>query len=362
MEERRKHLLKLKLNELKAMAGLTGLKKKPDLVELILRKEFPIAEEEIKRVKIAPVFAMAKTTKPLNREEGPICLLCDGQETVWSELGLALCPACTSCLSTACVIPSPSIKQEKGVTTVKYTYDAQGRIVFNIGTVDREKICQLVLGFGFGICESIEALFEAKSVEDATQLLISKTRNSAENSSIAEAQLNSEQARDDIRESKKLSAKHARSTVTEDLTVLLDIDNKFCARFLFADNHPDDEGKLLRWVLENDSNRVLLFDYLTLKCDSIKWYKQAAAKFFESLENGELAHSMTGEITDILVDAMRKVREATFSIPKTGGSLPVLFRNHQNESLDPDDLSDVVVISDDSKDKPTGTRDVVVLD
>jgi hypothetical protein len=227
--------------------------------------------------------------------------------------------------------------------------------------VDREKICQLVLGFGFGICESIEALFEAGSVEAATQLLMSKTRNSAENSSIAEAQLNSEQARDDIRESKKLSAKHARSTVTEDLTVLLDIDNEFCARFLFADI-PVDEGKLLQWVLENDSNRVLLFDYLTLKSDSIKWYKQSAAKFFESLENGELAHTERDEISDILVDTMRKVREATFSIPKTGGSLPALFRNHQNEGPGPDEVGEVVFISDNPKDKRIAIRDFVVLE
>ena len=109
------------------------LKKKDDIVKWIVehnREEIPeTSSESPKRIKVAPVFLMASsnsipTTMILNNEPDLSCRLCSGERRVWSELGLAVCPVCAP----RCLSPAPSIKQEPGVTSLPYTFDAAGNV------------------------------------------------------------------------------------------------------------------------------------------------------------------------------------------------------------------------------------------
>jgi hypothetical protein len=360
MEARRKELAKLKVSDLKSLCPKTTStgKKKSDLIDAIIRKEFPPEDGAIKRVKIAPVFLMAKS-KSSDESASSFCILCEGSRSVWSELGQAVCPVCVE-ESFSGVIPSPTVKQERGVTSVAYRYDMEGRVVFKVDSAQRELLGQLVTLYGFGICESIEALNERDTVEGATELLISRNRSSAENASIAEAQLNSEQTRNESRDREKNFITQARCAVEEDLTVLLGLDSDFCSKFLFCDA-PIDAGRMLQWLLEKDTDRTLLFDYLSIKRDSIKWYKASAAKYFDRAERDVLATVSKDELRDLFSKMVEMVSDAVFNIPSTGGAVPLLFRD-ESEIVAEDDSSDIEVISDRIPERVHSHQQLVLLD
>jgi hypothetical protein len=346
--ERRAELSKLKVSELKVLAvnASSSIKKKSDLIDYILKKE------DGKRAKIAPVFAMSKSSSSS-------CELCDGQNSVWSELGIALCPVC--CKDTpGCQLPSPSVKQEPGVTRLKYKTDIDGKIVIDIGTVDPKKLISLVTVYGFGLCESIEALSEFDSVEQATDFLVNRNRSSAENASIAEAQLNSEQVREETKASRTKSQNKARESVVDDISVLLDIDKDFCSVFLFADGELPGNGRVLNWVIEEAGNRILLFDYLVIRRDSIKWYKKDAAAYFQTVEREDLMKMETCDISRWFTKKIEDVTMAVFGIPITGGSIPEIFRQSTCQEETERD-SDVEVVSSKSNcsDSP---RNIVLLE
>jgi hypothetical protein len=333
--ERRDELAKLKIADLKLVAGSnvpSKLKKKTEIIDFIIRKEFPPSSEDIKRIKIAPVFAMAAAAGSAKKSSD--CQLCEGQQTVWCELGLAACPIC--CKESVPSLPSPSIKQERGVTNVPYRLNSEGKIFLDIGSVNSENLISLVSIYGFGLCEAIEALAQCGTLEVAVEFLTTQNRSSAENSSIAEAQLNSEQARDESKESQKNARGRSRDAVREDLTVLLEVDEPFCSKFIFSEN-PAGQGRLLSWVLEAETNRILLFDYLIIKRDSIKWYKKSAKSFFAAIEERDLTSVEVPNIRHWLEDKVRVVQEALFDIPVTGGSLPVLFREPEKSFPFPND-------------------------
>ena len=348
MDKQRQELNKLKVAELRQLAqGMPAIKssKKAQLVEYIISStmtdalpaeaETPIGthrqHDEGKRIKIAPIFLKSKSAASFTA-----CELCEGQRTVWSEIGIAVCPIC-SASDMSCSLPSPSVKQEPGVTRLRYQMDSEGKILIELGSVDPQKLVTLVTVYGFGLCESMEALQEHNSVEEATEFLMDRNRSSAENASIAEAQLNSEHTREETRVNKTTSQKEARNAVGDDLTVLLDIDNAFCSTYLFGDDLPG-TGQVLKWVLEAESNRLVLFDYLVLRRDSIKWYKEHARSYFTGMEENELASIQSP--TDISAWFMGKVdlvRKALFDIPAIGGCIPALFRK---ESVDDNSFQD----------------------
>ena len=339
MEGRKKELKKLKVDALKLIASgvsVTSLvRKKDDLITVILQNEFPpdsdqesshvltntdpaASSEEAKRVKVAPIFAMSVSKRTSE------CPLCEGEKSLWSEVGLAVCPVCSDAV---CVTPSPSVKQETGVTSLSFSYNADGHVILSTGTADVANLPALVGQYGFGLCESLEALNEHKDPQEAAEWLMNRHRNSAENSSITEAQLNSEQVREDTKESKKRSQRDARQVVVSDISVLLEIDAEFCSKFVFADGEVADDGRVLAWLLDADAHRLSAFDYLVLKRDSVKWYKAPAARYFDAVESQELTILETSRISEWFETHIKSITDAVYNIPVTGGSIPLLFRN-----------------------------------
>ena len=359
MEVRRKELEKLTVPALRSL--ITPVppknKKKAELVDIIITKEFAPEHDKPKRMKIiAPVFEMAKGSSSSSN----CCALCEGQGSVWCELGLAVCPLCKSDEPETCILPSPSVKQERGVTAVPYMISSDGKIILTIAPgIEPKMLINLVTSYGFGICESIEALSTQTSIEGATEFLKGRTRISAENSSLAEAQLNSEQTRDMVRESQKMSQKQAREAVEEDLSVLLELDKTFCSAYIFSDQPPDG-GRLLAWALDCPKNRLLLFDYLSLKRDSIRWYKNPCSVFFDAMESEFLLSRGQMEIGSWMSEIIRSVTNALYSLPETGGSIPALFRDaiRMNPPLNDGDL----VVMDDKNIKGGVNREFVLLE
>ena len=334
------HLNKLTIAQLKQLTIVPkNLKKKQEIIDFILNKENNSSESSssIKRIKIAPVFAMS-----IQPSADPQCTLCDDTKSVWCELGLALCPLCT-------IPPSPSVeilplKHEPGVTSLRYTNDVEGRIVLDIGSVDKEELKGLVAVHGFGLCESAEALGLHGTLEKAAEALLNKHRSSAENSSIAEAQLNSEHARDETAVSNVEKLRYARSAVLSDISVLTEIDGAFSAKYIFPDN-PLDEGQILCWLVENESNPLLMFDYLVLRRDSMKWYKNHAVEYFNKTEI-EILSLKREELSNWFVAHNGRLKDALYTLPETGGSIPVIFRSEDFNAPNLEDVEVLVIGSD----------------
>jgi hypothetical protein len=320
------------------------LKKKDEIVKWVLEQNevgttaVLSSIDSPKRIKVAPVFIMSSstsipTTMLPGEEKDTSCRLCNGERNVWSELGLAVCPLCAAPQSD---IPAPSIKQEPGVTSLPYTFDASGNIVLKLGAVDPNQLCDLVQIYGFGICEALEALLECDSVEEAADRLVEQNRSSAENSSIAEAQLNSEELREGTKRDKKMSLENARNQVQEDVSILLDIDSSFCQAFVFR---PDGDSSLIEWMITDQINILLVFDYLVLRRDSLKWYKRDALKYFEGIEQDNLN---TVEDKSVLTrwfgEQIEILREALYEIPETGGAIPLIFRKDSSREFTEDEI------------------------
>ena len=345
-------LRKLKIEDLRTQypAVPKKLKKKAEIINWIIRNAVPgdvesvssdvlkipydPSPEQVKRTKlrnIAPVFlksVAAGVTVPTTMviEERPPCRMCSSKGEVWSEVGIALCPMCCSGRDTSS--PTPSVKLEKGVTWVPHTFDVNGRVVLRLGKVDPEQVCDLVLVYGFGVCESIEALSETGSVDAAAQKLMEKNLKSAENTSIAEAQLNSEELRESSKVTRKLNQRKARVEVLEDLTVLLDIDADFCSQYVFR---VDADTTLAAWMSAEPKNTLLVFDYLILKRDSVRWYKLPASAYFRTEEGKVLNQIDTGGLCNWFELRIAAVSNAVYNIPETSGAIPVLFRGCQND-------------------------------
>lgn len=178
----------------------------------------------------------------------------------------------------------------------------------------------LVTVHGFGLCESVEALAIHNTLQEAAETLLNKNRSSAENSSVVEAQLNSEQARDESTRSNLSKERSARSSVANDISIFTEIDSDFSAKHIFSDS------SLLPWLLETETNPILLFDYLILRRDSVKWYKNHAALYFEASEV-ELACLNHEKFSDWFSEKVERLRNALYDLPETAGSIPHLFRS-----------------------------------
>lgn len=361
MEARRKELEKLTVAALRSLItpAPPKNKKKAELVDIVIAEEFAPEHDKTKRMKIiAPVFEMAKGSSSSSN----CCDLCEGHGSVWCELGLAVCPICKSHEPQTCILPSPSVKQERGITAVPYMISSDGKIILRIAPgIEPKMLINLVTSYGFGICESIEALSTQTSIEGATEYLKCRTRVSAENSSLAEAQLNSEQTRDMVRESQKKSQKQAREAVEEDLSVLLELDKTFCSVYIFSDQPPDG-GRLLAWALDCPQHRLLLFDYLSLKRDSIRWYKNPCSVFFDAMENEFLQSRGQTDIGSWMSEIICSVRNALYSLPDTGGSIPALFRDAIRMTPETSVNDEDLVIMDDKNIKGGTNREFVLLE
>ena len=284
------------------------------------------------KVSIAPVFL-----KSVSSQSVPSCRLCAGAGTLWSELGLAVCPVCTT--ASRCPSPSPSVKHEQGVTSLAYDFDANGNIQLKLGKIDTDQLCDLVLVYGFGVCESIEALHECGSgdILKSAEWLTQRHRRSAEDASVTEAQLNSELVRESTKEDKRTNQLRAREAVVGDISVLLDVDAEFCSDHVFNDSR--DTNKLAEWMMTAEPNILLVFDYLVLKRDSIKWYKRDAIAYFEKIERLNGFGGADG-MADWFRGQIEAITEAVYNIPQTGGAIPALFRSATTPAQEPSDDAD----------------------
>ena len=355
-ERRAEELEKLTVPQLKLICAIPkSIKKKTDIIDFVLKHESSKSEESPKRIKIAPVFAMSKSAA-IEIIDHPACTLCDDSCTVWCELGLALCPVCRSPSSPTLFVSA--VKQEAGVTNLRFTLNEHGRIVLDLAHIDKEALKDLVALYGYGLCESAEALVSHASLEKAAEFLLNKHRSSAENSSIAEAQLNSEQTKDQVNLANIQKEGKARSAVTSDLSVLTEIDAGFSAEYIFPTLTTNSGNRLLGWLAKSPDNALLVFDYLVLRRDSVKWYKNHALHFFDSSE--AVLHSLaSNSVSQWFQDEIEKLRNALFTLPESAGSIPAIFRNQQEVDLS---ISDDIQFVPSEISSSTVATDIVTLD
>jgi hypothetical protein len=130
---------------------------------------------------------------------------------------------------------------------------------------------------------------------------------------------------------------------------LTEIDSVFSAKYIFP-NTPLDEGKVLSWLVENESNSLLMFDYLVLRRDSVKWYKNHAIEYFDKTEL-EILSLKREELSEWFAAYNERLQDALYTLPETGGSLPVIFRSQNFNATKPED-AEVLVLSSRRKSIP----------
>ena len=337
METRELELRRMTIPQLKSLAKIPSkFKRKDEIIEFLLNVENVAAdrpavdddgEDQSKRVRIAPIFSTSGG-KSID------CDLCSGKGTVWCELGIARCPLCRpaqTAIGTERVSTPPLVKFEKFGTgpygEIVVTDAESGEISIRTDAIfDKSMLLTLVSVYGYGICESIEALMglkESEGLDKAVERLIEGTRDSAENYSLAQAQLNSEEARDSARSKSITERKSGREKVVDDLSVLNGVDENFCQEF----------SDVMIWILADPiQHAVLVYDYLVLRRDSVKWFKDAAKQYFERSEKGGLDGG--SDFGDFFRKQIADIQEAVYSLPSSGGAIPDLFRNDFVPSID----------------------------
>ena len=340
---REPELRKLTIPQLKKLATIpTKLKKKDDIVGYLLNMSEAVNGEEEdhsgKRAKKHPIFSTRTD-----------CELCSGNGTVWCELGIARCPLCRPA--------QPGLRAVK-TTPIKYESFSSGPYSDIVETVcgeislrmdkvgDAGMLTTLVAIYGFGICESIEALVglgRSEGVDKAVERLIEKTRDSAENYSLAQAQLNSEEVRESARSKSVAERKSGRERVVEDVSVLNQIDEIFCRKY----------ETVLAWMVgDPETNSVLVYDYLVLRRDSVKWFKEYAEEYFDRCEKEELVDGC--DMRKFFTDQIARIQEAVFCLPSSGGQIPALFRNDSGVRVQDEEIEMISL--------PTSNALVVIIE
>ncbi len=250
-----------------------------------------------------------------------ICKLCTNERFIWTELGRAFCPLCRAQPARE---NNTHIKLENESNSILST-TISGELMFHIeGAVTKEGLVCLVLQYGFGVIESIEALISANNnTETAACKLIDCTRSAADSYCLAQAQLNSEEALTEQRANSKTNIQQTRANITDDISLFTLVDQQFASEYLFNENGND---QLLLWTTASPNNPQLLYDYLLLKKDAIKWYKADATLYFQRIEEQELLSATTHHLSQWFSNTIVLVKEAMYSIPDNGGSIPSLFR------------------------------------
>ena len=352
MDSRETELRRMTIAQLKKMAKIPiKLKRKDEIIDFILKLDAKVAslsdeeDDTTKRVRIAPTFFSS-----VRRDQD--CDLCTGNGTVWCELGIARCPLCRPATKERPSTP-PVVKYENfssgPYSEIVVNDSGSGELMLRTdGITDKSMLLTLVSVYGYGICESIEALMglkESEGVERAVERLMDKTRDSAENYSLAQAQLNSEEARDSARTKSMTERKSGRERVVDDLSVLNGLDEKFCREF----------GDVIIWILGDPKvNSVLVYDYLVLRRDSVKWFKDAAQQYFERSEKRWLSHPGS-DLGEFFRNQIAEIQEAVFSLPASGGAIPDLFRSNDTSCVDDEEVEMIVSV-------PTAHADVVTIE
>jgi hypothetical protein len=339
-------LRKLTIAQLREMIDVPSkLKKKDDIILYILQFGDGL-DPQVKRMKTPQPHSGQKTMESMFSVPSKLgenaCSLCCGEGTVWCELGIAKCPICFPAKK---IESPPLIKLERIRGDDNTIVDPlTGEITFNMTSVDRESLVALVTSYGFGICESIDVLGDVgNDVDLAVEKILNRTRSSAENYSFSQAQLNSEEVRDKVRLAEIQNRKSGREHVHEDVSVLETIDSDFVKKFGRKQN-------LIQWIHHDPILRsVIVYDYLVLKRDAIKWYKEPAQVYFERSESD--GFSMCDEW---FIQIIEKVRDAMFNIPETAGGIPVLFRQFSVSQVS--EIGDIEVVGESVK-----TADHVIL-
>ena len=346
-ELRENELRRMTIPQLKSVAKIPSkLKRKDDIIEFILSMEkggdvggiSSEEEDHSKRIRMAPIFTAQRRSG-----ETADCDLCSGNGTVWCELGIARCPMCRPAVVNQRVSTPPLVKYENcssgPYSDIVVTDPSSGELSLQTDQIaDKSMLLTMVSVYGYGICESIEALMglgESEGVERAVERLIEKTRDSAENYSIAQAQLNSEEARENARTRSVTERKSGREKVAEDLSVLSELNAEFCRDF----------GDVIVWILQDPrTNSVLVYDYLVLRRDSIKWFKGAAEGYFGESEKRGLSDGRD-DYAEFFTTQITEIQEAVFSLPASGGAIPELFRKGELPCVDDEDVQMVSVPS-----------------
>ena len=277
--------------------------KKSDIVQYIMSSSSQDMKGNVDdSPTIASIFAKSK------KSVDPFaCRLCTGDKSVWCELGLVKCPVCCPQLTTL-------VKQEEPESSIIRTHN-----------VDLTALCDLVCVYGYGICESVDALrFGDNSVETAVAILIDKTRMSADNYQLEQAQLISEES--------SRGSTSEKSRVISDISEFTEINPDFAHKYIFQSTINNTNG-LLEWIVDNPTNSATLYDYLLIRRDSIKWYKKNALKYFEITEPFNLATEGSGVW---LSAELARLRDALYNIPESSGSIPEIFRSLSDEIMDED--------------------------
>ena len=305
-----------------------GIKKKTDILAFILSKNAnasPPPTPDPKKTKpqpgLAPVFAMARSASSLT------CALCNATGSVWCEIGRVVCPVCVT-------EPIPSFEaSESSVTT------PEGRTFLKVPpSLDLPSLTYVVVTHGFGLCESILALRHCdNNVPRSVNFILQNTRHSAENYSLEQAQLNSEEDNDRRREAEKIGQRNLRTLVQDDVSEFTKLDPEFASTYIFPTTGADSD--LLAWILAKSANRLLLFDYILLRRDAIKWYKQRARTYFEQAEMAWSDKRDTDVLSKWFAHEIETLRDALFTIPESSGAVPSLFRNVDRDgpTTPPDD-------------------------
>jgi hypothetical protein len=313
------------------------LKKKCEILEFlndehsVSTSSSPVVTHQPPPMDITRFFVRATTT------DAAACSFCDNERFTWTELGRAWCPICRSSK-----LHDDGIKREKSAITY-YSYSPSGELVFHVdGLVTKDALSSLVTVYGFGTIESIDALIECKNdIQAAACKLVDATRAAAENYSIAQAQLNSEEDLVEQRAIRRADTACVRKDITNDLSLFGLLDPDFSIAYLSRGN------PLLDWAANEPENSLLLFDYLNLKKDAVKWYKQHARSYFNTLEINHFTHNMD-TLSSSLSQAIQSIQEAMYSLPENGGAIPKLFRATEPQ-VGEEDIEVVGVVQPESR-------------
>ncbi len=309
---------KLKIVELRKIKRIPSkFHTKKLIIDFILSEESPPANPLPESVTAAPA-APVQTKQTIDNWLKNYCILCDASGRVISATGDYLCPVCRR--------DDPPGMEGPGVLRLTLPDE-----------LDMNSLITMVKERGHDLIDSLRALEKhVNSVEAADEDLREVVYQQAEEWQFAEAQLNSEADKDLKQAQDRQREKELRENMHKNPTKFRDIDEQFSDRFLFPSH-------LTPLISQLDAVAcAALYDYLDCKRKATKWYRtseSAVSSYFGSFESAlELIRGWDTKVTCRLRVEVEKLKEAFFSIPETGGSIPVIFRDCETGVPSDDDL------------------------
>ena len=116
-----------------------------------------------------------------------------------------------------------------------------------------------------------------------------------------------------------------RSNVATDVSEFIAINPEFSNKYIFQNSH--ENNGLLDWPVV-DQHALLLFDYLAMRKNATQWYKNGAIAYFDTLERNHLTSCPAEGYQDWFTNQLTSLHETLYSIPESGGSIPLIFREN----------------------------------